>query len=332
MRHHYIDRCSGEIRCERLLGDGLVRLLYSRVREQSPKLFHALTSARASSWLAHINYDSMLSQRLSGKGRFLRSLGVDPDELLDPAEKLNTPRKVFERRIRYEDCRPLAGARRVASPADSRVLVGSLQNSSALYLKEKFFSYKELLGETKTRWLGAFNGGDYAVFRLTPEKYHYNHVPVSGRVVDHYEIEGAHHSCNPGAVVSLVTPFSKNRRSVTIIDSDTRGGSRMGLVAMIEVVALMIGEIMQCYSQEGYDHPQPMIPGMMLNKGQPKSLFRPGSSTVVLLFQPSRIGFSQDLVMNQLRSGIPSRFSAGFGRSLVETEVLVRSSVARALD
>ena len=320
------------MRCERLLGDGLVRLLYNRVREQSPKLFHALTSARASSWLAHINYDSALSTRLSGAGRFLRSLGVDTDELLDPPESLNTPRKVFERRICYEDFRPLAGARQVASPADSRVLVGSLQDTSALYLKEKFFSYKELLGETKTRWLKAFKGGDYAVFRLTPEKYHYNHVPVSGRVVDYYEIEGAHHSCNPRAVVSLVTPFSKNRRAVTIIDSDTQGGSRVGLVAMIEVVALMIGEIVQNYSQEAYDHPQAMTPGMLLKKGKPKSLFRPGSSTVVLLFQPGRVSFSQDLVLNQLRSGIPSRFSAGFGRPLVETEVLVRSSVARALD
>ncbi len=332
MEHHYIDRCSGEVRRERLLGDGLVRLLYSRVREQSPKLFNALTSARTSSWLAHINYDSLLSSRLSGASRFLKSLGVDPDELWDPPQSLTTPRKVFERRIRYEEHRPLAGARQVASPADARVLVGSLRDTSALYLKEKFFSYEELLGETKTRWLGAFQGGDYAVFRLTPEKYHYNHAPVAGRVVDFYEIEGAHHSCNPRAVVSLVTPFSKNRRSVTVIDSDTKGGSRVGLVAMIEVVALMIGDIVQCYSRDGYESPQPLLPGMLLKKGQPKSLFRPGSSTVVLLFQPGRVGFSEDLVMNQLRPGVASRFSAGFGRPLVETEVLVRSPVARALD
>jgi phosphatidylserine decarboxylase len=332
MQHHYIERCSGEVCRERLLGDGFVRLLYSRIREQSPKLFRALTSARASSWLAHWNYDSMLSARLSGASRFLKSLGVDLDELLDPPESLDTPRKVFERRIRYEDCRPLAGARQVASPADARVLVGSLQNASSLFLKDKFFSYKELLCETKTRWMNAFKGGDYAVFRLTPEKYHYNHMPVSGRVVDFYEIEGSHHSCNPRAVVRLVTPFSKNRRVVTVIDTDTQGGSRVGMVAMVEVVALMIGEIVQCYSTDGYSHPQPMIPGMLLKKGQPKSLFRPGSSTVVLLFQPGRVGFSQDIVNNQLRPGVASRFSAGFGRPLVETEVLVRSSVARALD
>jgi len=332
MQHYYIDRCSGEVRRERLLGDGLVGILYSRVREQSPKLFRALTSPRASSWLAHLNYDSLLGARLAGAARFLRSLGVDPEELLDPLESLDTPRKVFERRIRYEDRRPLAGEREVASPADARVLVGSLRETSALFLKEKFFSFEELLGETKTRWLTAFQGGDYAVFRLTPEKYHYNHAPAAGRVVDHYEIEGAHHSCNPSAVVSLVTPFSKNRRAITVLDTDTQGGERVGLVAMIEVAALMIGEIVQCYSQQGYEHPQPIMPGMFLAKGQPKSLFRPGSSTVVLLFQSGRVGFSEDLLANQLRLGVTSRFSAGFGRPLVETEVLVRSAVARSLE
>jgi hypothetical protein len=31
-------------------------------------------------------------------------------------------------------------------------------------------------------WLPAFDRGDFAIFRLTPDKYHYNHVPVSGEV------------------------------------------------------------------------------------------------------------------------------------------------------
>ena len=52
----------------------------------------------------------------------------------------------------------------------------------------------------------------------------------------------------PGAVVALVTPYSKNSRVVTIIDTEVPGGTGVGLVAMIEVVALMIGEVVQCYS------------------------------------------------------------------------------------
>jgi phosphatidylserine decarboxylase len=101
---------------------------------------------------------------------------------------------------------------------------------------------------------------------------------------------------------------------------------------MVEVVALMIGDIVQCYSDTAYDRPRPAEPGMFLQKGRPKSLFRPGSSTVVLMFQPGRVSFCPDLVANQRRPGVASRFSAGFGQPLAETEVLVRSAVASAAE
>jgi len=67
-----------------------------------------------------------------------------------------------------------------------------------------------------------FAGGDFAVCRLTPDKYHYNHLPVSGRIVDIYEVDGCHHSCNPLASVAVASIYSKNRRVVTVIDTDVR--------------------------------------------------------------------------------------------------------------
>lgn len=149
-------------------------------------------------------------------------------------------------------------------------------------------------------------------------------------MLDIYDLPGGYHSCNPGAVVQVVTPYSKNKRVVTIIDTDVLGGTGVGLVAMIEVVALMIGDIVQCYSSERYDNPRPLQPGMFLVKGAPKSLYRPGSSTDVLIFQQGRVSFADDLVSNMYASNVESRFSVGFGRSLVETDVKVRSLVASA--
>ena len=111
--------------------------------------------------------------------------------------------------------------------------------------------------------------------------------------------------------------------------SDVDGGTRIGLVAMIEVVALMIGDIVQCYSDQKYDCPKPIQPGMMLSKGQPKSLFRPGSSVDVLIFQKDRVAFSTDIVSNLNHQLASSRFSQGFGKPLVETEVKVRSPIGR---
>jgi phosphatidylserine decarboxylase len=130
----------------------------------------------------------------------------------------------------------------------------------------------------------------------------------------------------------VATPFSKNKRVVTIIDTDVEGGSQAGLVAMIEVVALLIGDIVQCYSQERYDNPQEISPGMFLKKGRPKSLYRPGSSTNVLIFQKGRVLFCRDLIANRGHPEAASLFSKGFGQPLVETEIKVRSPIAVAVN
>jgi phosphatidylserine decarboxylase len=329
--HQYIERASGQVRTERLFGDQLIELLYNPVRERADWLFRLLTGPASSRALALLNFDLILGARLFGNHRFLSECGVNLAECLDPLSTLDTPRKVFERRIRYWECRPMPPAPAVVvSPADSRILTGSFDADKAVFIKEKFFSFSDLLGD-RPAWLEAFAGGEYAVFRLTPDKYHYNHTPVSGQVVDIYTIDGTHHSCNPQAVVEVITPYSKNRRTVTVIDTDVPGGSGAGLVAMVEVVALMIGEILQCYSHERYDNPQPVAPGLFLRKGQPKSLYCPGSSTDLLLFQRGRIRFADDLLANQARRDVSSRFSHGFGQSLVETDLQVRSPIATAL-
>ena len=69
------------------------------------------------------------------------------------------------------------------------------------------------------------------------------------------------------------------------------------------------------------------MPGMFLKIGQPKSVFRPGSSTVVLLLQAGRVQFAQDVLCNQTCPGM-SVFSQGFQTPLMETEVRVRSYIA----
>lgn len=329
--HQYVERLHGMVLNEELFGDRIVRFLYSRTREQAPFLFRLATSARVSSLLGWCNFDLQLAPKLLGNVGFLRRCGVDLDECLEPASHFTTPRQIFERQIRYWQCRPMpADPRAVVAPADARVIVGALAVDSALFAKGKFFEYEELLGAGEGRWLAAFADGDYAIFRLTPDKYHYNHTPVAGRVLDHYLIDGAYHSCNPGAVVAMVTPYSKNRRVVTVIDTDVEGGTGVGLVAMVEVVAMMIGDIVQRYSDSGYDWPQRIRPGMFLAKGVPKSLYRPGSSTDILLFEKGRIAFADDLVATVRRSDVASRFSLGFGQPLVETEVAVRSLLATA--
>jgi phosphatidylserine decarboxylase len=331
MVHQYIERDTRRIRTERPYGNEAVRILYSRIRESSPWLFRNLTGARASRFLSYMNYSGILADRLQDYLNVQELLNIHAGECLEPVDKLDTLRKIFERKIRYRQYRPMPNdPAAVVSPADSRMLVGSFAEASSLFIKGKFFDYDEMLGEHKKTWLEAFREGDFAVFRLTPEKYHYNHTPVAGKVIDTYAIDGRYHACNPNAVVSVVTPYSKNKRVVTMIDTDVEGGTGAGLVAMIEVVALMIGDIVQCYSEKDYENPLAAGTGMFVRKGCPKSLFRPGSSTVVLMFQKQRVRFADDIAANLFYPDARSIFTQGFGKDLVETEVAVRSLIATA--
>jgi phosphatidylserine decarboxylase len=328
--HQYVERDSGEIRHERPFGDWIVNYLYSHKRERAPMVYQLLGSQWFSGFLGWVNYDFPLGSNLSGIRRFLQNCHIDWRECVEEPHEMDSARKVFERRIRYWTCRPMcADESAIVSPADARVVLGSFKEASTLVLKGKFFDYEELIGRGQHEWLEAFRGGDFVVCRLTPDKYHYNHTPVAGLVRAFYENDGSYHSCNPGAVLTLATPYSKNKRLVTILDSDVPGGTGVGLVAMIEVVALMIGDIAQRYSEHEYHDPRGIEPGMFIRRGCPKSLFRPGSSTTVLLFQENRIEFAGDLMRNLYRADVESRYSLGFGRPLVETDVRVRSTLGR---
>lgn len=326
--HQYIERVSGQIRTERPFADRIISYLYDPRREQAAYVYRLLGSQWFSGFLGWLNYDFPLGHNLSGIRRFLSNCGVDLRECIDKPRDLDSARKIFERKIRYWQYRPMSQhSAEIVAPADSRIIVGSLKKSSALFIKGKIFDLEELLGAEQAQWHAAFRDADFVVCRLTPDKYHYNHTPVSGIVRDFYEHDGRYHSCNPAAVISLATPYSKNRRAVTVIDTDTESGTGLGLVAMIEVVALMIGDIAQRYSYQEYDSPSPIESGMFVERGCPKSMFRPGSSTTVLLFQKNRMEFCADLIRNLKRSDVASRYSQGLGRPLVETDIKVRATI-----
>jgi len=326
-QHQYIHRKTSQIITEKLIQDRSIQFLYHQVREHAPTVFNVLTSNRVSGLLAFFNYDFSLLMQNEHVLSSARAMGIDLQEFLDDPKSMDSMRKLFERKIRYWETRPMStDIHTVVSPSDSRILIGSLVENNMFFIKEKFFTLVELLGDDQ--WVKYFQKGDIAIFRLTPDKYHYNHAPVSGKVVDVYSFDGKYHSCNPEAVLAMVTPYSKNKRVVTIIDTDVDGGTQVGKVAMIEVVAMMIGQIVQCYSDHHYENPQEINKNAFLQKGQPKSLYRPGSSTNVLLFEPERIVFDSDLIQNQKNHMVSSRFTKKWGIPLVETDLQVRSQIA----
>ena len=134
-RHQYIDRATGAVADERLMANRIIRTLYSPRLENAPLLAKLASSRKMSEVLGYLNYDNALSSRLSGMRRFLRSCGIDAHELVDDPKTLQTPRQVFERKIRYWQYRPLPRAEQcVVCPSDSRMMLGSLSDTSGLFL------------------------------------------------------------------------------------------------------------------------------------------------------------------------------------------------------
>lgn len=161
--HQYIDRISGDIRTETLLGDRLVQLIYSRIRDAG-FLFKALTGSLATDVLACFNYDWPVRHKQKRIQAMIRDLKINMDEVIDP-DRIRSVRSLFERKIAYWKTRPMAHEPgTVVSPADSRMVPGSLSKGSALFIKEKFFDVEELLGQgrrrPKIRKTGGSHGND----------------------------------------------------------------------------------------------------------------------------------------------------------------------------
>ena len=106
-KHQYVERNTGLVRSERAFGDQIVSYLYCKKREQPPLIYQLLGSQWFSTLLGWVNYDFPFGADASGINRFLKDCAVDLSEYLERPEELDSARRVFERRIRYWQCRPM---------------------------------------------------------------------------------------------------------------------------------------------------------------------------------------------------------------------------------
>jgi phosphatidylserine decarboxylase len=137
-------------------------------------------------------------------------------------------------------------------------------------VKGRRLSVEELLGfEAKA---AEFLYGPLVIARLAPQDYHRVHFVDSGRIVEHYRIMGPLHSVNPIALALLDGILSTNAREVTLQETES-----FGRVAYVEVGAMTVGRIVQHLPS-----------GSCPRRGDEKSHFEYGASTVVLLGQLGR--------------------------------------------
>ncbi|OIQ45381.1 MAG: phosphatidylserine decarboxylase [Roseobacter sp. MedPE-SW] len=288
-----VDRDSGAVFDEVILGEKWIRWAYQDA--SSSLIERLLFRSSLMSRLFGLWYDSPLSR---GKIKaVIDELSIDMDEAVRPASDYSSFNDFFARHLKPEARTYDDNPREIVSPADGRVLVfPELDRDVFVPVKGHPMSITSMLPGLSDPFLG----GSLAIIRLCPADYHRYHFPASGQIETTQDVAGALHSVNPIALGAGPDVFGENKRCNTLIKNE-----KVGTYCFSEVGAFGVGSIINTTSSGA------------VSKMQEKGYFKFGGSTVVVVFQPGQIAFSEDLVANSAQ-----------GR---ETLVKVGQPLARAI-
>jgi phosphatidylserine decarboxylase len=297
----YIDRLAKKICKERVYGKCFLDMLYGDTRLSkiaAPFLLPLFTRCHVLSRLYGFLQKNYLS-RYKIRG-FIRRFDVDEKEFADPVESFRSFNDFFIRRLNPA-ARPIATGNDVAIlPADGRTLVFSdISTCDGFVIKGVKFSLHEFIADEKLAEQYA-NGG-MAIIRLCPSDYHRFHFPITCIPQKAVAIKGALYSVNPIAIKKDGAIFAKNKRVLTKLVSKS-----FGTVLFVEIGATYVGTIHQTF-----------IPSEPYAKGDEKGYFSFGGSCIVLLFEPGRVQFDQDLLeASQKKMEVRALMGQALGRCL----------------
>lgn len=270
----YLDRQTGQLIEERISHPKLQHWVATSKIVQSTLNF--LLNRR---WYASL-YGKWVDRSASQQDieKFITQFDVDISEIEKPHQKYANLNEFFSRKLK-PGARPfLQETTSFCAPADGKILAyPQLEERTLLPIKNAHVDIATLLAsEMEAR---PYHGGAACVMRLAPYDYHRFHFPVEGQASLTKAIDGRYYLVNPLALTLKPDLFAHNKRAVTYLETE-----HFGTVAYVEVSGFAVGRIVQTY-QAG-----------SIRRGQEKGYFQFGGSTLVLLFEPDKIIFDQDLV------------------------------------
>ncbi len=276
----YIERTTGSICKEKVYGDLALQLLYGDhfiSKTIGVSLSHLLARVSCFSWA----YGKFQKSACSVKKivPFIKSFNIDTNEFADNPETFLSFNDFFIRRLK-KSARPIAEGSDIAIiPADGRYLFYQhLDQTDTFLVKGQRFCLSELLTDPKLG--GKYASGSMVIARLCPSDYHRYHFPCDCTPDVTRLINGWLYSVNPIAIKKNIHIFSQNKRTICHLMT-----KEFGEVLFLEIGATFVGSIHQTYT-----------PGHLYPKGAEKGYFSFGGSSLILLFEPSRIVFDQDLL------------------------------------
>jgi len=269
----YYERESGQLKTEKVAGEKwLVWLYYNPIGE-------ATLWALAKRKLVSSIYGNRMDRTSSAKKIQPFIADFDIDMSVAQKQEFSNFNDFFTRKLKA-DSRPVdTSSTVVVSPADGKVLAYTDISNSWFIVKGYRFDVSSFLDNPGLAQ--KYHDGTLLIIRLAPMDYHRFHFPVSGNSSPNKKIDGDYYSVNPFALRKKAEIFCLNKREYSILSNPLFGD-----VVMAEVGATMVGSIVQTFK------------GSSVNKGEEKGYFKFGGSTVVLLFEKSKIHIDEDLLVN----------------------------------
>lgn len=276
----FLDRITKTIQTEKVYGRAYLEVLYGEGRWSSFLSSFCLPFIACHPFASKL-YGFLQKSRLS-KAKvkpFIKEFQVDSSEFLLPVDSFCSFNDFFIRKLTAK-ARPIASGEDVAIlPADGRYLVyPNVAQADGFVVKGKKFVLEELLQSKELA--KDYLGGGMVIARLCPTDYHRFHFPCSCVPSKPKLLNGPLHSVNPLALRQRVEILSQNKRELTILQTE-----KFGQVLFLEIGATFVGAIHQTFS--------PCTPHA---KGDEKGCFSFGGSSLIMLFEPGRILFDQDLI------------------------------------
>ena len=281
-------RRTGEIVSERFHHEYMLRQSYET--ESGFRAFELVFNNRFFCWLIARWLNHPVSRREIRP--FIERKLVDVAELAQPPETYRNFNAFFTRRLK-PGARPVSqDPEAVCAPVDGKAFVfPRLEEGTRVPVKGCEIGVASLLASEVLAQ--RYDGGSAAVLRLAFYDYHRFHFPVDGEAGPARGIPGRYYHVNPVATARVPDALCRNKRAVTELAS-----AGFGTVTCVEVGAFINGGIVQTYT------PGPAV------RGQEKGFFQVGGSTVVLLFEPGRVVFDDDLVRDS-EAGLEVHVEAG---------------------
>jgi phosphatidylserine decarboxylase len=269
----YLDRKSGKIQYEKVFKGKALSYLYSKpdrclladLFSKNPIFSRFMGWWQKQMWTAK----NIIP--------FIEEYGVDASEFLEPIASFSSFNDFFIRKLKAQ-ARPIAASRAII-PADGRYwFYDKIETGMELFVKGKPFNLERLFQNPELAQ--RYRGGSLVLARLCPSDYHRFHFPIDCIPGKSRLINGPLYSVNPIAVKQNLAYLTENKRKLTLLESEP-----FGQVAYFDVGATTCGSIVETFS-----------PGKPAGKGDEKGYFEFGGSALILLFEPGKIAFSEDLL------------------------------------